>query len=125
MEVREFVLIFVFGGLCLLIGLVMFLVPVFFAPRDFDDSKVSAYECGFEPFEDARIKFDVQFYFFAILFLIFDIEIIFLLPWVLNVSLAGFDGFVSILVFLFFLILGFIYEWLRGNLSWVRTVIIS
>jgi len=82
-----------------------------------DNEKTSAYECGFEPFEDARNKFDVRFYVVAILFLIFDIEVAFLFPWALTASLCGLTGYIAISIFLIILVLGFIYEVVRGALN--------
>jgi len=82
-----------------------------------DSEKTSAYECGFEPFEDARNKFDVRFYVVAILFLIFDIEVAFLFPWAITASFIGISGYIAIVAFLFILILGFIYEVVRGALN--------
>ncbi|PPR31264.1 MAG: NAD(P)H-quinone oxidoreductase subunit 3 [Alphaproteobacteria bacterium MarineAlpha9_Bin2] len=83
-----------------------------------DDEKLSPYECGFEPFEDARVKFDVRFYLIAILFIIFDLEIAFLFPWSVALSDIGLYGFISMMVFLFLLIVGFVYEWKKGALEW-------
>ena len=83
-----------------------------------DAEKLSPYDCGFEPFEDARVKFDVRFYLIAILFIIFDLEIAFLFPWSVALSAIGLYGFFSMLVFLFLLTIGFIYEWKKGALEW-------
>ena len=83
-----------------------------------DAEKLSPYECGFEPFEDARVQFDVRFYLIAILFIIFDLEIAFLFPWSVALSEIGLYGFFSMLVFLFLLTIGFIYEWKKGALEW-------
>lgn len=80
--------------------------------------KISAYECGFEPFEDARNKFDVKFYIVAILFLIFDVEVLYLLPWLLNLQYIGIYGFWSMILFLLLLGFGFIYEVVKGALDW-------
>ncbi len=80
--------------------------------------KVSAYECGFEPFDDARRRFDVRFYLVAILFIIFDLEVAFLFPWAVSLSHIGLFGFLSMLGFLGVLTIGFIYEWCRGALDW-------
>jgi NADH:ubiquinone oxidoreductase subunit 3 (subunit A) len=84
-----------------------------------DLEKISAYECGFDPFQDARLKFEVSFYLVAILFIIFDLEITFLYPWILNIYLIDFISFWSMILFLFILTLGFFYEWLRGGLDWM------
>ncbi len=83
-----------------------------------DAEKLSAYECGFEAFEDARIKFDVRFYLVAILFIIFDLEVAFLFPWAISLGQIGVFGFWSMMVFLGVLTVGFIYEWRKGALEW-------
>ena len=83
-----------------------------------DSEKSSPYECGFEAFEDARMKFDVRYYLVAILFIIFDLEIAFLFPWAVVLNEIGVFGFVSMMVFLFILIVGFVYEWMKGALEW-------
>lgn len=86
--------------------------------RTGDLEKVSAYECGFHPFEDTRSKFDVRFYLVAILFIIFDLEITFLFPWGLSLTQFGFIGFFSMMGFLYLLLVGFLYEWNKGALDW-------
>ena len=83
-----------------------------------DPEKLSAYECGFEPFEDSRMEFDVRFYLVAILFIIFDLEIAFLFPWAISLGNIGFIGFSSMMIFLLILTVGFIYEWKKGALDW-------
>ncbi len=83
-----------------------------------DDAKLSPYECGFEAFEDARMKFDVRYYLIAILFIIFDLEIAFLFPWAIVLKEIGVFGFVSMMVFLAILVVGFVYEWKKGALDW-------
>ena len=83
-----------------------------------DSEKISAYECGFQPFEEARSQFDVRFYLVAILFIIFDLEIMFLFPWSINLQTIGFFGYWSMLFFLLILTIGFIYEWKKGALDW-------
>ena len=88
------------------------------SPKNPDPEKLSAYECGFEPFNDSRMEFDVRFYLVAILFIIFDLEIAFLFPWSVALSEIGLYGFFSMLVFLFLLTIGFIYEWKKGALEW-------
>ncbi len=82
------------------------------------DEKVSAYECGFEPFDDARRRFDVRFYLVAILFIIFDLEVAFLFPWAVSLSRIGMLGFFAMVAFLGLLTVGFIYEWCKGALEW-------
>ena len=88
------------------------------APQKPDPEKLSAYECGFEPFEDSRMEFDVRFYLVAILFIIFDLEIAFLFPWAISLGNIGLLGFCSMMVFLSILTVGFIYEWKKGALDW-------
>ena len=83
-----------------------------------DSEKLSPYECGFEPFEDARIRFDVRYYLVAILFIIFDLEVAFLFPWAVSLGDIGMFGFWSMMVFLGVLTIGFIYEWRKGALEW-------
>jgi len=83
-----------------------------------DSAKLSPYECGFEAFEDARMKFDVRYYLVAILFILFDLEIAFLFPWAVALQEIGFFGFMSMMVFLAILVVGFIYEWKKGALDW-------
>jgi len=83
-----------------------------------DSEKLSPYECGFEAFEDARMKFDVRYYLVAILFILFDLEIAFLFPWAVVLDEIGLFGFVAMMVFLFILVVGFIYEWMKGALEW-------
>ena len=88
------------------------------SPKNPDPEKLSAYECGFEPFEDSRMEFDVRFYLVAILFIIFDLEIAFLFPWAVAFKDISFLGFWSMMVFLFILTIGFAYEWKKGALEW-------
>ena len=83
-----------------------------------DSEKLSPYECGFEAFEDARMKFDVRYYLVAILFILFDLEIAFLFPWAITLNEIGLFGFLSMMVFLAILVVGFIYEWKKGALEW-------
>ena len=89
-----------------------------FSPKNPDPEKLSAYECGFEPFDDSRMEFDVRFYLVAILFIIFDLEIAFLFPWAISLGNIGLLGFCSMMIFLFILTIGFIYEWKKGALDW-------
>jgi len=88
------------------------------SPKKPDPEKLSAYECGFEPFNDSRMEFDVRFYLVAILFIIFDLEIAFLFPWAISLGKIGLFGFISMMIFLFILTVGFIYEWKKGALDW-------
>ena len=114
----EYVPILVFLGLALALGLMLILSAVFIAVRNPDVEKNSAYECGFEPFENARMKFDIRFYLVAILFLIFDLEVAFLFPWAVGFQHIGSLGFWSMMLFLFILTGGFLYEWKKGALEW-------
>ena len=87
-------------------------------PHRPDPAKNSPYECGFEAFEDARMKFDVRYYLIAILFILFDLEIAFLFPWAVSLREVGMTGFVAVLIFLGILLVGFVYEWKKGALDW-------
>ena len=110
------IIIFIFVALGLSIGFVV--LNFIFAPRNPDPEKLSAYECGFEAFDDSRMEFDVRFYLVAILFIIFDLEIAFLFPWAISLGSLGPLGFWSMMIFLFILTIGFIYEWKKGALDW-------
>lgn len=110
--------ILVFMVIAVVLASVMVLVPLLIAPRRPDNQKLSAYECGFEPFGDARGQFDVRFYLVAILFIIFDLEVAFLFPWAIVLKKIGMLGFWSMMVFLGVLTIGFIYEWKKGALDW-------
>jgi NADH-quinone oxidoreductase subunit A len=108
--------------LFLLVGLAVGVLPVVagrvFGPHRPDPEKLSPYECGFEAFEDARMKFDVRYYLVAILFILFDLEIAFLFPWATVINDIGFFGFASMMLFLGILVVGFVYEWMKGALEW-------
>ena len=110
------ILIFLFIALGLSIGFVI--LNFIFSPKNPDPEKLSAYECGFEAFSDSRMEFDVRFYLVAILFIIFDLEIAFLFPWAITLGKIGVVGFWSMMIFLFILTVGFIYEWKKGALDW-------
>jgi len=110
------IIIFLVVALILSIGFIF--INFVFAPNKPDPEKLSAYECGFEPFNDSRMEFDVRFYLVAILFIIFDLEIAFLFPWAISLGKIGLFGFVSMMIFLFILTVGFIYEWKKGALDW-------
>ena len=110
------IIIFVFVALGLSIGFVV--LNFLLSPKKPDPEKLSAYECGFEAFGDSRMKFDIRFYLVAILFVIFDLEIAFLFPWAISLGSIGAFGFWSMMVFLFILTIGFIYEWKKGALEW-------
>ena len=110
------VLIFIVIGLA--VGAVMITLGFVLSPHKPDAEKLSAYECGFEAFGDARMKFDVRYYLVAILFIIFDLEIAFLFPWAIVLEDIGMFGYVAMLIFLGILVIGFIYEWKKGALEW-------
>ena len=110
------IIIFLFVSLGLSIGFIV--LNFLFSPRKPDPEKLSAYECGFEAFGDSRMEFDVRFYLVAILFIIFDLEIAFLFPWAISLGSIGALGFWSMMIFLFILTVGFVYEWKKGALDW-------
>jgi NADH-quinone oxidoreductase subunit A len=110
--------VLIFMGVALVIGLALLISPFIIAYRQPYDEKLSAYECGFDAFDDARMKFDVRFYLVAILFIIFDLEVAFLFPWAVSFGALGWFGFGSMMVFLAVLTVGFIYEWKKGALEW-------
>jgi NADH-quinone oxidoreductase subunit A len=110
------VLVFIVVGL--VIGSVMMGLGFILGPRKPDSAKLSPYECGFEAFEDSRMKFDVRYYLVAILFIIFDLEIAFLFPWAVVLREIGMFGFLAMMLFLGILVIGFIYEWKKGALQW-------
>ena len=110
------IMLFLFIALGLSIGFIV--LNFVFSPKNPDPEKLSAYECGFEPFNDSRMEFDVRFYLVAILFIIFDLEIAFLFPWAVSLGNIGVFGFWSMMLFLFVLTIGFIYEWKKGALEW-------
>jgi len=116
--VGDYLPILIFIGLSAVIGIALLVAPLFLAPSDPDPEKLSAYECGFEAFDDARMKFDVRFYLVAILFIIFDLEIAFLFPWAISLGQVGLFGFWSMIIFLGVLTVGFAYEWKKGALEW-------
>jgi NADH-quinone oxidoreductase subunit A len=115
---REYLPILIFLAVAIGLGLVLILAAVIIAVRKPDPEKVSAYECGFNAFDDARMKFDVRFYLVAILFIIFDLEIAFLFPWAVAFKDVSMTGFWSMMVFLGVLTAGFAYEWKKGALEW-------
>lgn len=129
-NVQEYFPIVVFFGFAIVLSLVLMGLSVLMSrwkatiygkrSRGFvdDTQKLSSYECGFEPFSDARSKFNVRFYLVAILFIIFDLEIAFLFPWAISLKSIGFFGFWSMMIFLGVLTFGFIYEWKKGALEW-------
>jgi NADH-quinone oxidoreductase subunit A len=110
------VLLFILFGV--IVGAVLLGVGTLLSPNRPDAEKLSPYECGFEAFEDARMKFDVRYYLVAILFILFDLEIAFLFPWAVVLPNIGFFGFAAMMVFLAVLVVGFVYEWKKGALDW-------
>ena len=110
------IILFLIIAIILSFGFIV--VNFMFSPKKPDPEKLSAYECGFEAFSDSRMEFDVRFYLVAILFIIFDLEIAFLFPWAISLGNIGLLGFSSMMIFLFILTVGFVYEWKKGALDW-------
>lgn len=115
---NEYLPIAIFIGVALAISLALMVAPFLLAYKSPDSEKLSAYECGFNAFDDARMKFDVRFYLVSILFIIFDLEVAFLFPWAVAFKDVGVYGFWAMMVFLAVLTIGFIYEWRKGALEW-------
>ncbi|MEM9441607.1 MAG: NADH-quinone oxidoreductase subunit A [Pseudomonadota bacterium] len=114
----DYLPILIFLGIALALGSIILVATLVLARQSPDTEKLSAYECGFEPFEDSRGRFDVRFYLVAILFIIFDLEVAFLFPWAVSLGNIGLFGFWSMMIFLGVLTIGFIYEWKKGALEW-------
>jgi len=114
----DYLPILIFLGIALALGTIIMIATYVLARQQPDTEKLSAYECGFEPFEDSRGRFDVRFYLVAILFIIFDLEVAFLFPWAVSLGNIGLFGFWSMMIFLGILTIGFIYEWKKGALEW-------
>ena len=115
---KDYLPLVVFIGVSFIFMAILMVVPFLVAVSKPDPEKLSAYECGFNAFDDARMKFDVRFYLVSILFIIFDLEVAFLFPWIVVFKEIGFFGFCSIMFFLGILTVGFIYEWRKGALEW-------
>jgi NADH-quinone oxidoreductase subunit A len=115
---QEYIPVLIFLGVAFGIGLVLLGLGFLIGQGGKDDSKLSPYECGFEAFDDSRMKFDVRYYLVAILFIIFDLEIAFLFPWAVSLDVVGTFGLVAMGIFLGVLVVGFIYEWKKGALEW-------
>lgn len=115
---QEYLPILIFLGVAAGIGVLLLVLGFLIGSGGKDDEKLSPYECGFEPFEDSRTKFDVRYYLVAILFIIFDLEIAFLFPWAVSLDAVGGFGLISMGIFLAILVVGFIYEWRKGALEW-------
>ena len=110
--------ILIFMCIAVFLATVVVIIPRIVGVRKPDHEKLSPYECGFEAFEDSRMKFDVRYYLVAILFIIFDLEIAFLFPWAVVLDQIGMFGFIAMMLFLGILVVGFIYEWKKGALEW-------
>ena len=115
---KDYLSIIIFLFVALTLSMVFIVLNFLFSPKNPDSEKLSAYECGFEAFGDSRMEFDVRFYLVAILFIIFDLEIAFLFPWAISLGNIGSLGFWSMMIFLFVLTIGFVYEWKKGALDW-------
>ena len=115
---NNYLTIIIFLGLSLFLSVGFIVLNFAVSPKRPDPEKLSVYECGFEPFNDSRMEFDIRFYLVAILFIIFDLEIAFLFPWAITLGNIGIFGFISMMIFLFILTIGFIYEWKKGALDW-------
>jgi NADH-quinone oxidoreductase subunit A len=118
MNLETYVPVLLFILIGAIIGIAPIVLGVLVGPDRPDLEKLSPYECGFEAFEDARMKFDVRYYLVAILFILFDLEIAFLFPWAIVLPEIGFAGFAAMMLFLFILVVGFVYEWKKGALEW-------
>jgi NADH-quinone oxidoreductase subunit A len=116
--ISSYLPVVIFIAVAMVVGLALITSPFIIAYRNPDPEKLSAYECGFDAFDDARMKFDIRFYLVSILFIIFDLEIAFLFPWAVAFKEIGLFGFWSMMVFLGVLTIGFIYEWKKGALEW-------
>ena len=114
----EYFPILLFIAVAVVIGVAPMALGKLLGPTRPDPEKLSPYECGFEAFEDARMKFDVRYYLVAILFILFDLEIAFLFPWAVVINDIGLAGFLSMMLFLGILTVGFVYEWMKGALEW-------
>jgi len=115
---KEYLPIILFLLIALSLSFGFIVLNYLLSPKKPDPEKLSAYECGFDPFDDSRMQFDVRFYLVAILFIIFDLEIAFLFPWAISLGKIGLLGFSSMMIFLLILTVGFIYEWKKGALDW-------
>lgn len=114
----EYLPIAVFFGIAIVLSLIVIILPKILASNKPEKDKLTSYECGFDAFTNARVKFDIRFYLVAILFIIFDLEVAFLIPWAINLKAIGQFGFWSMMIFILILTAGFIYEWKKGALEW-------
>ena len=115
---EQYLALVIFAALSAAIALALLVAPFLLAYKSPDPEKLSAYECGFNAFDDARMKFDIRFYLVSLLFIIFDLEVAFLFPWTVAFKQVGWLGFWSMMVFLGVLTIGFVYEWKKGALEW-------
>ena len=115
---KDYLPIIIFLVIALGLSIAFVALNFLLSPKKPDPEKLSAYECGFEPFQDSRMEFDVRFYLVAILFIIFDLEVAFLFPWAITLGAIGVFGYVSMMIFLIVLTVGFVYEWKKGALEW-------
>lgn len=115
---KDYLPILMFLGVALGLASVLVIASYILSKRKPDAEKLSAYECGFAPFEDSRTQFDVRFYLVTILFIIFDLEVAFLFPWAITLNETGIVGFLAAFIFLAILTIGFVYEWKKGALEW-------
>ena len=115
---KDYLSIIIFLIIALGLSVAFIVLNFILSPKKPDPEKLSAYECGFDPFDDSRMKFDVRFYIVALLFIIFDLEVAFLFPWAITLGKIGLLGFWSMMLFLVVLTVGFIYEWKKGALDW-------
>ena len=118
MELSEYLPVLLFLGIATIIGIALLTIGTLLGPKRSSAEKLSPYECGFLPFEDARMKFDVRYYLMAILFLVFDLEIAFILPWSVVFRDIGFIAIVEMAMFIGLLVVGFVYVWKKGALEW-------
>ena len=114
----EYVPLLVYLVISMVLSMLILSLSFVFSTQKADPEKVSAYECGFDPFDDARARFDIRFYLVAILFIIFDLEVTFLFPWAISLHTIQLTGFWTMVVFLLILTIGFVYEWQKGALEW-------
>ena len=114
----EYLPVLLFLLVSIILSIAFLSLSFFVSPKKPNNEKLSPYECGFEPFDDARTKFDIRFYLVALLFIIFDLEVAFLFPWAISLKNIGLFGYTSMMIFLIILTIGFIYEWKKGALEW-------
>jgi len=118
MDISDYILIVIFIGVSIFIACILVYVSIVFTFIEDDVEKTSSYECGFQPFEDTRQKFDIKYYLVAILFIVFDIEIMCIVPWTQSYEYTTYFGLIWLFIFLLILAIGFYYEWVKGALSW-------